>query len=112
METNIHFAVFLCGYRIIFYMVILTWKTNFGTTKICFDVSMAVIAAVLSFVFAGRLDGVREGTVIAALLVGFIARLIGKKLAFLKDMIFPEKRSWMASSNFLLHCRPQLPVSH
>lgn len=73
--------------------IVLTWKTNFGTTKICFDVSMSVIAAVLSFVFAGRLSGVREGTVIAALLVGFIARLIGKKLVFLKDMIFPESVS-------------------
>ena len=73
--------------------IVLTWKTNFGTTKICFDVSMSVIAAVLSFVFAGKLAGVREGTVIAALLVGFIARLIGKKLAFLKDMIFPESVS-------------------
>ena len=73
--------------------IVLTWKTNFGTTKICFDVSMSVIAAVLSFAFAGRLAGVREGTVIAVLLVGFIARLIGKKLAFLKDMIFPESVS-------------------
>jgi len=73
--------------------IVLTWKTNFGTTKICFDVSMSVIAAVLSFVFAGRLAGVREGTVIAALLVGFIARLIGKKLVFLKDMILPESVS-------------------
>ena len=73
--------------------IVLTWKTNFGTTKICFDVSMSVIAAVLSFIFAGRLDGVREGTVIAALLVGFIARLIGKKLVFLKDMIFLESVS-------------------
>ena len=73
--------------------IVLTWKTNFGTSKICFDVSMSVIAAVLSCVFAGRLAGVREGTVIAALLVGFIDRLIGKKLAFLKDMIFPESVS-------------------
>ena len=73
--------------------IVLTWKTNFGTTKICFDVSMSVIAAVLSFVFVGRLAGVREGTVIAALLVGFIARLLGKKFAFLKDMIFPESVS-------------------
>ena len=73
--------------------IVLTWKTNFGTTKICFDVSMSVISAVLSFIFAGRLAGVREGTVIAALLVGFIARLIGKKLVFLKDMIFPESVS-------------------
>ena len=73
--------------------IVLTWKTNFGTTKICFDVSMSVIAAVLSFVFAGSLAGIREGTVIAALLVGFIARLIGKKLVFLKDMIFLESVS-------------------
>ena len=71
--------------------IVLTWRTNFGTTKICFDVSMAVIAAVLSFVFTGHLNGVREGTIIAALLVGFIARVAGKKLAFVKPMLFPEE---------------------
>ena len=65
--------------------IVLTWETNFGTTKICFDVSMAVIAAVLSFVFTECLNGVREGTVIAALLVGYIARVLGKKLAFVKE---------------------------
>ena len=67
--------------------IVLTWKTNFGTTKIFFDVSMAVIAAVLSLGFAGHFNGVREGTVIAALLVGFIARVLGKKLAFVKPDI-------------------------
>ena len=72
-------------------VMVLTWKTNFGTTKICFDVSMSVIAAILSFVFTGRLNGVREGTIIAALLVGFIARVVGKKLAFVKPMLFPEE---------------------
>lgn len=56
-----------------------TWKTEFGTTKVAFDVSLTVIAAGLSFLFAHRLDGVREGTIIAALLVGFIARLFGRK---------------------------------
>ena len=71
--------------------IVLTWKTNFGTTKICFDVSMAVIAAILSFVFTGHLNGVREGTIIAALLVGFIARVFGKKLAFVKPLLFPEE---------------------
>ena len=55
--------------------------SEFGFTKVCFDVSMAVIAAVLSFVFTGHLNGVREGTIIAALLVGFVARVLGKKLA-------------------------------
>ena len=71
--------------------IVLTWKTNFGTTKICFDVSMSAIAAILSFVFTGRLNGVREGTIIAALLVGFIARVAGKKLAFVNQILFPEE---------------------
>lgn len=64
--------------------IVQTWNTNFGTTKIIFDSSMTVIAGALSFLFAGRLDGVREGTIIAALLVGFIARLLGKHLNFIK----------------------------
>lgn len=68
-----------------------TWKTDFGSTKVVFDVSLTVIAAVLSFVFAHRLDGVREGTVIAALLVGFIARLFGRKLSFLEERLFGRK---------------------
>ena len=70
--------------------IVQTWNTNFGTTKVIFDTSMAVIAAVLSFVFSGQLDGVREGTIIAALLVGFIAKMLGKKLEFIKPMLFAE----------------------
>ena len=68
--------------------VVFRWKTEFGVTKVAFDVSMAVIAGVLGIVLTGHLNGVREGTVIAALLVGFIARLIGKNLSFLPEMLF------------------------
>lgn len=68
--------------------VVYRLKTDFGTTKVCFDVSMAVIAAVLSFLFSGHLAGVREGTVIAALFVGFIARTIGRFLSFLPSKIY------------------------
>lgn len=71
--------------------IVQIWNTNFGTTKIVFDTSMAVIAAALSFAFSGKLNGVREGTIIAALLVGFIARLFGKHLEFLKPMLFTEE---------------------
>lgn len=71
--------------------IVQTWNTNFGTTKIIFDSSMTIIAGVLSFVFFGKLNGVREGTIIAALLVGFIARLFGKHLEFVKPYIFPEE---------------------
>ena len=70
--------------------IVQTWHREFGSTKVCFDVSMAVIAAALSFILAHRLDGVREGTVIAALLVGFPARQFGRLLAFVKPMLFPE----------------------
>ena len=65
-----------------------TWKTEFGSTKVAFDVSLTVIAAVLSLIFSHRLDGVREGTIIAALLVGFIARLFGRRFAFLGSLLF------------------------
>lgn len=70
--------------------IVQTWHREFGSTKVCFDVSMAMIAAALSFILAHRLDGVREGTVIAALLVGFLARQFGRLLAFVKPMLFPE----------------------
>lgn len=69
-----------------------TWKTEFGSTKVAFDVSLTVIAGVLSFLLAHRLDGVREGTIIAALLVGFIARLFGRRLSFLEPLLFSKKR--------------------
>ena len=55
------------------------------------DFSMVIIAGVLSFVILGRLNGLREGTVIAALLVGFIARLFGEKLEVIKPYLFTEE---------------------
>ena len=79
--------------------IVQTWNREFGSTKVCFDVSMAVIAAVLSFILAHRLDGVREGTVIAALLVGFLARQFGKALAFVKPLLFPEDYAANADKN-------------
>lgn len=75
-----------------------TWKTEFGSTKVAFDVSLTVIAAVLSIVFAHRLEGVREGTIIAALLVGFIARLFGRKLSFLDALLFHSQKSSQAAA--------------
>ena len=71
--------------------IVQTWNTNFGITKIIFDSSMVIIAGVLSFVILGRLNGLREGTVVAALSVGFIARLFGEKLEVIKPYLFPEE---------------------
>ena len=89
-----------------------TWKTEFGTTKVAFDVSLTVIAAVLSLIFAHRLDGVREGTIIAALLVGFIARLFGRKLSFLNTLLFhPHEEQQSATVSVSDNsCTSPLPV--
>jgi uncharacterized membrane protein YczE len=49
---------------------------------------MTVIAGALSFLFFGTLQGVREGTIVAALLVGLIARTFGKLLFFVPEKIY------------------------
>ena len=49
---------------------------KFGYMKVGFDVTLVVIACLLSLVFTGRLQGIREGTVAAAILVGLISKQI------------------------------------
>lgn len=51
---------------------------KFGYMKVGFDVTLVVISCVLSLAFTHTLQGVREGTVAAALMVGLIARQLGK----------------------------------
>lgn len=60
------------------------FKKEFGLVKVMFDVSLALIALVLSLLLAGRVDGLREGTVIAALLTGPFVRLFSPLFAFIK----------------------------
>lgn len=58
-----------------------TYRREFGKTKMCFDSSMVVIGLVSSLLLLGRLEGIREGTVIAALLVGFLIQLCNRAMA-------------------------------
>lgn len=57
-----------------------TWNTDFGKTKVAVDVTMAATAAVLGLILYHALTGVREGTFVSALLVGFIARTFNKQV--------------------------------
>lgn len=57
---------------------------KFGYMKVGFDVTLVVIACVLSLCFTGQLQGVREGTVAAAVMVGLIAKQLGKLLSHWK----------------------------
>jgi len=57
-----------------------TFHTDFGKTKVAFDSSMTVGAAIVGLFLYQRLAGVREGTVVAAILVGLIARFLNRKM--------------------------------
>lgn len=63
------------------------FSTDFGKTKIAFDSSMTVIAAIMSFIMFKHLDGVREGTIVAAILVGFVARLFKKYIGVIEKIL-------------------------
>jgi len=67
--------------------VAVTFHKEFGKTKMVFDSSMTVIAAVIGLIIFHKIAGVREGTVIAALLVGMIARYLKRKLGFLENFL-------------------------
>lgn len=51
---------------------------KFSNMKVAFDVTLVCISIALSFIFLGHLDGVREGTIAAAICVGLITKQTGK----------------------------------
>lgn len=55
-------------------------KKEFGKIRTISDITMTAISFALCLIFVGGLNGIREGTVIAALLVGNIVRLYAKAL--------------------------------
>lgn len=58
-----------------------TVHKDFGTLKICFDVSCVVIAVVLSLLFFDfTIQGTREGTIIAALFTGVVIKFFTPRL--------------------------------
>ena len=53
---------------------------EFPKVKPFVDTSMVVIAAILSIIFLGYLAGVREGTIISAIIIGPIVKILKKYL--------------------------------
>ena len=54
---------------------------EYGPVRMWSDITMTVIAAILSLLFLKQLASVREGTIIAAFLVGNLVTLWNKVLA-------------------------------
>ena len=55
-------------------------KKEFGNTKLFFDVSLVVLAAAIAYLGLGEIRGIREGTIVSALIVGPMTRLFRKAL--------------------------------
>ena len=66
------------------------FPVKFGNTKIAFDVSLVLISIITVLIYIGHLEGVREGTIIAAIFVGLIAKQISKPLKVLEDKYLIE----------------------
>lgn len=62
-------------------------RKDFGITKIILDWSCILVSVIISLISFGGLVGVREGTVIAAFLVGFLVRIYNKKIRFLDSFL-------------------------
>lgn len=55
-------------------------KKTFADVKVIMDSTVVVIGIFLSLIFMGKLEGIREGTILCALLVGKTMKAIQKKI--------------------------------
>lgn len=62
-------------------------KKEFGKVKPYCDVSFVLIASALSIIFLGYLAGVREGTVVSAIIIGPMVRILKKHFDDYLDLI-------------------------
>lgn len=53
---------------------------EFGKVKVYFDIALVLIAINLSLAFASRIDGVREGSLIAACITGYIVTFLNQRV--------------------------------
>lgn len=60
---------------------------NFGKVKSITDTSLVVIAFVFSLILFKELKGIREGTIFAAVAIGYIVKFISPKLSFLDSKL-------------------------
>ena len=65
-------------------------QKEFGIVKTYFDISLVIISIILSMVSFGKIEGLREGTVIAALIVGSITRFFIKELRIVNSFLHYE----------------------
>ncbi|MGN0584737.1 MAG: YitT family protein [Ruminococcus sp.] len=68
------------------------FPVEFGKMKVIFDVSCTASAALISLILTGTIEGVREGTLIAALFLGTFVRICRKVFLPLERKLLPDKK--------------------
>jgi uncharacterized membrane protein YczE/cytidylate kinase len=82
------------------------FQKEFGKVKVGLDSTLVAIGIVSSFVFLHNLQGIREGTVAAALLVGTIAKFYGKHLTFIDNLLAPKATTETRSTPSVITDQP------
>jgi hypothetical protein len=77
-------VVMLAGEGLV-YAFLTRWNLTLGRTKTFFDSSLVIIAATMSWFYFQEIRGIREGTLISALVVGMIARFYISKISILDE---------------------------
>ena len=62
------------------------YNREFGKFKVCFDVTLVTLAAVLSFLLSQRIEGIREGSLIAACITGYIVTFLNRRIITRKTL--------------------------
>lgn len=65
------------------------FPVKFSTVKIAFDVTLVCISILTSLLFLGGLEGIREGTVAAAVCVGLVTRQCQKTVKWVTKKLLP-----------------------
>lgn len=56
------------------------YNMEFGKVKVRFDIALVLMAVILSLIFTRYIEGVREGSVIAACMTGYIVSFLNNKI--------------------------------
>jgi uncharacterized membrane protein YczE len=63
--------------------IAIRWQFEFGRVKTVFDIALVCLAASFSLFWLGEIEGLREGTLISALVTGTIARFFIHHLSYI-----------------------------
>ena len=62
------------------------YNKEFGKFKVCFDVTLVTLAVILSLLLSQCIEGVREGSLIAACITGYIVSFLNQNIMTMKTL--------------------------